>query len=79
MNRIYALAIALPLALVGCQNIPASTETNVVLCMTALLESGSFDPATLGQLALVTPSCQAVAADALAEILKQLTQNGRLR
>ncbi len=78
MNRIYAAAIALPLALAGCQGISPADQANAVLCMTALLESGSTDPGTLARLATVTPACQALAASALADILNRVpTQNAK--
>jgi hypothetical protein len=78
MNRIYAAAVALPLALAGCQppsggpvvsTIPATTEQNAVACMGALLASGSFDPATLALAAAANPACEALAAAVLSDII----------
>lgn len=76
-RRIYAVAVAL--SLVGCQGIPPSTEANAIGCMTSLLESGNFEPAVLASLATVTPSCQALAAAIVSDILARVTaQNARL-
>ncbi len=90
MNRIYAAALALPLALAGCAGVPAgsvSTETNAVACMTALLATGNWDPIALASIAATTPACQALAATILSDIIGQVVPHnaalaraqGRLR
>ncbi len=87
MNRIYAAFIAAPLALAGCAGVQPSTETNAVLCMTTLLQSGSWDPLALATTAAVTPSCQALAAAVLSDIINRVAPHnaalaraqGRLR
>ncbi len=78
MNRIYAAAIALPLVLAGCQGISPADQANAVACMSTLLGSGSTDPGTLARLATVTPSCQALAASVLADLLNRVpAQNAK--
>jgi hypothetical protein len=89
MNRIYAAAVALPLALAGCAGttIPATTEQNAVACMGALLASGSFDPAALAMAAAANPACEALAAAVLSDIIGRVVPHnaalaraqGRLR
>ena len=87
MNRIYAAAVALPLALAGCEAVTPSNETNAVLCMSALLATGSYDPAVLAGVALVTPSCQALAQAIITDIINRVVPHnaqlaraqGRLR
>ena len=75
-TAVLALAFAAPIALASCAT---TDQSNAVLCMTTLLESGTFDPAGAMLVAAATPSCEALAASVIDDIVKQATgQNARL-
>lgn len=56
------LAAGLLLVLAACT---AAQKSDATACAIALLASGQRDAAELARLALATPSCQALAADAV--------------